>query len=43
MAEIVGKYMEDEKVKFIKRHVPTKVSRTLPDPTLFARLLSLLW
>ena len=26
MADMVGKYMEDEKIKFIKKHVPTKVN-----------------
>lgn len=26
MAELAGKWMEDHKVKFIKKHVPTKVS-----------------
>ena len=25
MAEMAGKWMEDHKVKFIKKHVPTKV------------------
>ena len=26
MAEIVGSYMEEENIKFIKKHVPTKAS-----------------
>jgi hypothetical protein len=30
MAEMAGKWMEDHKVKFIKKHVPTKVSYSLP-------------
>ena len=25
MAELAGQWMEDHKVKFIKKHVPTKV------------------
>jgi hypothetical protein len=29
MAEMAGKWMEDHKVKFIKKHVPTKVSYSL--------------
>ena len=27
MAELAGKWMEEHKVKFIKKHIPTKVSR----------------